>query len=188
VAFLNQLSHPYIIRYIEYFEKAGGVTSMPLLANPSDPSAAAAAKFDTGTKPMLFIVMEHANGGDLDAKIKQQRKVGQPFSERQILEYFCQIVLALKHIHDRKILHRDVKSENIFLSIPPGGERKGGGGELLKLGDFGISKHLASTMAQAQTRIGTPYVSLTVLARGHDATARCSAQQQEHECRAARDG
>jgi NIMA (never in mitosis gene a)-related kinase len=104
VAFLNQLSHPYIIKYVEYFEKQGGGTSMPLLQNSNDPSS----KFDTGNKPMLFIVMEHANGGDLDAKIKQQRKLGQPFTEKQILEYFCQIVLALKHIHDRKILHRFV--------------------------------------------------------------------------------
>jgi NIMA (never in mitosis gene a)-related kinase len=49
-------------------------------------------------------------------------------------------------------VRRDVKSENIFLSIQtPGAPAR------LLLGDFGISKHLASTMAQAQTRIGTPY-------------------------------
>ena len=55
--------------------------------------------------------------------------------------------LALKHMHDRKIIHRDIKSENIFLNRD----------NTVKVGDFGISKSLASTLAQARTRIGTPY-------------------------------
>ena len=53
----------------------------------------------------------------------------------------------MKHIHDRKILHRDLKSQNVFLT-------KNG---LVKLGDFGIAKCLDTTLAQAKTFIGTPY-------------------------------
>lgn len=154
VAFLSQLSHPCIIQYKEFYEKAGGGgggggPNQQANANgaPMD------AKFDSGNKPMMFIVMEHANGGDLDAKIKAQRKMGVPFTERQVVDYLVQILLAMKHIHDRKILHRDIKSENIFLTSDPAHP----GTPMCKLGDFGISKHLSSTMAQAQTRIGTPY-------------------------------
>lgn len=61
--------------------------------------------------------------------------------------YSAQICLALKHVHDHNILHRDLKSQNIFLT------QKG----IVKLGDFGIAKVLDATEGQAQTQIGTPY-------------------------------
>ncbi|KAL6036298.1 hypothetical protein STEG23_024034, partial [Scotinomys teguina] len=64
-----------------------------------------------------------------------------------ILDWFVQICLALKHVHDRKILHRDIKSQNIFLT-------KGG---TVQLGDFGIARVLNSTVELARTCIGTPY-------------------------------
>ncbi|KAJ8297487.1 hypothetical protein KUTeg_024018 [Tegillarca granosa] len=69
------------------------------------------------------------------------------FAEDQIMDWFVQICLAIKHIHDRKILHRDIKSQNIFLS----------GDGSVQLGDFGIAKVLNSTVELARTCIGTPY-------------------------------
>lgn len=53
----------------------------------------------------------------------------------------------MKHVHDRKILHRDLKSQNIFLN-------KNG---WIKLGDFGIAKVLEHTKDIAKTVVGTPY-------------------------------
>lgn len=79
--------------------------------------------------------------------IKTQRETGGFFSEDLILNWFTQICLAIKHIHDRKIVHRDLKSQNIFLT------QQG----IVKLGDFGIAKVLQSTVEQAQTIVGTPY-------------------------------
>ncbi|XP_022450571.1 serine/threonine-protein kinase Nek1 isoform X4 [Delphinapterus leucas] len=64
-----------------------------------------------------------------------------------ILDWFVQICLALKHVHDRKILHRDIKSQNIFLT-------KDG---TIQLGDFGIARVLNSTVELVRTCIGTPY-------------------------------
>uniref|UniRef100_A0A8C3W3S8 non-specific serine/threonine protein kinase n=1 Tax=Catagonus wagneri TaxID=51154 RepID=A0A8C3W3S8_9CETA len=94
----------------------------------------------------LFIVMEYCDGGDLMKRIKRQR--GVLFSEDQILSWFVQISLGLKHIHDRKILHRDIKAQNIFLSK---------NGMVAKLGDFGIARVLNNTMELARTCVGTPY-------------------------------
>ena len=84
---------------------------------------------------------------------QQAKNKGKPpsqheyFSEDQILNWFTQICVALKHVHDRKILHRDIKSQNIFMT-------KSG---LVKLGDFGIARVLSSTAEMAATVVGTPY-------------------------------
>ena len=54
--------------------------------------------------------MDYADGGDLSGKLKEQALTGDMFSEDTILNWFTQMCLALKHCHDRKILHRDLKS------------------------------------------------------------------------------
>ena len=117
---LKKLDHPNIIKFKEVF----------LQRQP---------------KPALNIVTEYADGGDLGQKIEKQKKV--PFSEAQILDYITQICLALQHIHKKKIIHRDLKSGNIFLM-------KSG---IVKVGDFGIAKGLQSTWEKAKTFVGTPY-------------------------------
>lgn len=60
---------------------------------------------------------------------------------------FSQICLGIHYMHTNKVLHRDIKLQNIFLL---------GNGRLV-LGDLGISKVLDGTMAFASTQIGTPY-------------------------------
>ncbi|KAM3851025.1 LOW QUALITY PROTEIN: serine/threonine-protein kinase Nek5 [Vipera latastei] len=97
-------------------------------------------------KNNLYIMMEYCNGGDLMKRINMQR--GVLFDEDKILGWFVQIALGLKHIHDRKILHRDIKTQNIFLS---------NNGKTAKLGDFGIARMLNNTMDFASTCVGTPY-------------------------------
>ncbi|XP_072259627.1 serine/threonine-protein kinase Nek5 isoform X2 [Pyxicephalus adspersus] len=94
----------------------------------------------------LYIVMEFCDGGDLANRINKQR--GVLFDENQILSWFVQISLGLKHIHDRKVLHRDIKAQNIFLT---------NNGTIAKLGDFGIARMLNNTMELARTCVGTPF-------------------------------
>jgi len=67
--------------------------------------------------------------------IAKQKAVGTGFPENTILDWFVQIALAIKHIHDRKILHRDLKTQNIFLN----------GKNEVKMGDFGIARVLQHT-------------------------------------------
>lgn len=61
----------------------------------------------------LCLVMVFCEGGDMYSKIKSSK--GKKFPEAQILEWFAQILLALLYLHERKILHRDLKTQNIFL-------------------------------------------------------------------------
>jgi NIMA (never in mitosis gene a)-related kinase len=95
----------------------------------------------------LCIVMEYADGGDLQTKIKKVKEEKSFLSEDEVLNFFTQICLAIKHLHDRKILHRDLKSQNIFLTNCG----------IVKLGDFGIAKVLSHTKEHVQTIVGTPY-------------------------------
>ncbi|XP_021346577.1 serine/threonine-protein kinase Nek9-like isoform X2 [Mizuhopecten yessoensis] len=92
----------------------------------------------------LFIEMEYANGGSLHDKIATQTDL---FPEQQVRWYLFQIASALTHIHNYGIIHRDVKAMNIFMTKT----------DLLKLGDFGISKLLESKGEMADSLVGTPY-------------------------------
>ena len=98
----------------------------------------------------FYIVMEYADDGDLSKKIKTQKQKtygDKYFSEEKILQYFDQICRGLQYIHSKNIIHRDIKTQNIFLM-------KNG---KVKIGDFGISKALTNTKNNASTIIGTPY-------------------------------
>jgi len=97
--------------------------------------------------------MEYCDGGDLHSLLRKRK--GSYLAEDVILDLFVQMCLALKHIHDRKIVHRDLKTENIFLLARSG---------VVKVGDFGIAKVLEGTHAFARTRVGTPlYMSPEIL-------------------------
>ena len=93
----------------------------------------------------LYIVMDWAQEGDLYTKIRKLK--GKLMPERELVATFTQICSALAYVHDRKILHRDIKTQNVFL----------GEGGVVKLGDFGVAKVLGSTMQLASTAVGTPY-------------------------------
>ena len=94
----------------------------------------------------ICIVMEFAAGGDLkkeiDARVEQHRL----FLEADALKILAQILSALQHIHQKHILHRDIKTQNIFLT--EGGD--------VKLGDFGVARVLDGTKDLAETQVGTP--------------------------------
>ncbi|XP_071990589.1 serine/threonine-protein kinase Nek5 isoform X2 [Engystomops pustulosus] len=126
-------------------EKEASHKEVTLLAKMNHPNI---VKFFTSIEEQnnLYIVMEYCDGGDLMKRIDKQR--GVLFDEDQILNWFVQISLGLKHIHDRKVLHRDIKAQNIFLA---------NNGTLAKLGDFGIARMLNNTMELARTCVGTPY-------------------------------
>lgn len=102
----------------------------------------------------LFIEMEYANDGSLHHKVISQN--GKLFPESDVLSYFYQLVSAVSYIHNYGILHRDIKTLNIFMTKA----------KFMKLGDFGISKVLEETYGNAETCVGTPYYMSPEIVRG----------------------
>ena len=80
--------------------------------------------------------MEYANGGDLYQMINDYKKNNQFIPQSRIVQIFTELCMALQHVHERKILHWDLKTQNIFLTQD----------RHVKLGDFGISRILQHTM------------------------------------------
>eukprot|EP00668_Euglena_longa_P012559 GGOE01015015.1.p1 GENE.GGOE01015015.1~~GGOE01015015.1.p1 ORF type:complete len:786 (+),score=208.71 GGOE01015015.1:78-2360(+) len=122
VAILAQLHHPHVIQYF------GSYTTASLQLN---------------------IVMEFADRQSLYHRIHAQKA---PFEEEYIWKILLQTSLALLYIHQQNILHRDIKTANVFLATDPFD-----GGDVVKLGDFGVAKHVLSKRSLIRTIIGTPY-------------------------------
>jgi serine/threonine protein kinase len=76
----------------------------------------------------LYLVMDIALGGDLRYQLEHTPDK-RPFTEKRVRWYFAQLALALDYIHSKKVLHRDIKPDNILM------DDKG----WIKLSDFGIS-------------------------------------------------
>ena len=93
----------------------------------------------------LDIVMEYADEGDLFQLITEKKKTKTHFTEEEIWNALIQLLNGLRSLHELNILHRDLKSANVFLF-------KGG---IVKLGDLNVSKVTRKGMGYTQT--GTPY-------------------------------
>ena len=89
--------------------------------------------------------MDLCDGGDLLHKITETQKKHHFLPEAECWSYFTQMVRGLGALHDYNIVHRDIKSANLFLN-------KDG---VLKLGDLNVSKVAKTAMLKTQT--GTPY-------------------------------
>ena len=117
VNLLKQLKHPNIVTYKDSF-------------------------FDSDN--CLNIVMVFCELGDMYTKIHKQK--GEYFPEEQILLWLAQLCLALSYVHDKQILHRDIKTQNIFIQNE----------HTIRIGDFGIAKGYNQNQDLGGSLIGTP--------------------------------
>jgi NIMA (never in mitosis gene a)-related kinase len=119
IQLLSRLSHPNIIQYVTHF-------------NEDD---------------VVHIVTTFCNGGDLSQVIEARKESKSSMDEDVILDIFIQLAMAVDYCHSLRVMHRDLKASNVFIT------RK----NVVKLGDFGIAKVLDANMNGARTVVGTPF-------------------------------
>eukprot|EP00347_Sterkiella_histriomuscorum_P011557 403372003 len=134
------------INDLSFKEKQNALNEVRILASISNENIIAYkdAFFDEPSG-MLCIIMEYADGGDIFTLIKDHQKKSQIIDEDLIWKIFIQCVRGLKCLHEMKIMHRDLKCANIFLTKD----------FTAKLGDLNVSKVMKKEMSKTQT--GTPY-------------------------------
>lgn len=133
IEILMSLSHDNVIYLKEYFEESGRV----------------------------YIIMEYLGGGELlDALLSKEKThdgLEAHYSEQDARMIFKQIIAGVKYMHDKGIVHRDLKLENLLLS-------KRGDIRSIKIADFGLAKKYAQ--AALSTICGTPQYVAPEIIRG----------------------
>ncbi|XP_069368270.1 TRAF2 and NCK interacting kinase b isoform X2 [Paralichthys olivaceus] len=98
-----------------------------------------------GMDDQLWLVMEFCGAGSVTDLIKNTK--GSSLKEEWIA-YICREILrGLTHLHQHKVIHRDIKGQNVLLTE----------NAEVKLVDFGVSAQLDRTVGRRNTFIGTPY-------------------------------
>lgn len=90
----------------------------------------------------LWVIMEYMKGGALTDIIDTNN-----LTESQISRICGETCRGLKHLHDKKIIHRDIKSDNVLLSAEG----------LVKITDFGFCAKVSDKQKKRATMVGTPY-------------------------------
>jgi len=125
---LWKLDHPNIVKYHETYEN----------------------------DEFLYIVMEYCSGGDLFDLITKRSK-GEPLKESVIAEIMKDLLLAINHCHENKVVHRDIKAENVMV----------GEDGTIKLIDFGLSCQNTSKQSKMSDIVGTPYYVAPEVLKGN---------------------
>jgi len=119
---LQALSHPGLVAFREVLEHDG--------------------KFCT--------VTDYADGGNLRQALQSQLESGHTLAEAQITRWLAQLCAALSYVHDRNLLHRDLKTTNIFLRRTS---------REVQIGDFGIAAILEAREEIEGVSLSSVYVS-----------------------------
>ncbi|KAK3731504.1 hypothetical protein QZH41_008531 [Actinostola sp. cb2023] len=140
IAMMEQCQHENIINYIGSYMRSRSCQAMYLYMIRRMITYFGNSVF---RREKLWIGMEFCGGGSL----QDIYCVTGPCSEPQIAFVITETLKGLAYLHDKRLMHRDIKGANILLTTS---------GDI-KLADFGISARITETMKKRNSFIGTPY-------------------------------
>ena len=129
IAILQKLDHPNIVKFYEQFDD----------------------------KDNYYIIIEYCNGGNLLENLKKYIEIyNEPFSIEIIQHLMREIIRAFGHIHSNRIIHRDIKLQNILLSYDNENDKKDFNlmKAKVKIIDFGVAIEITPD-GYAYTRLGS---------------------------------
>ena len=109
------------------------------------------------TKNHYYLVMEYCNGGTLSSCLKKyQQMYGVPFSEEIVQYLMKQIIDGIRYIHNKNIIHRDLKLDNILVKFNSENDKISLNmmRAVIKIIDFGFATHMNNTLCY--TTLGSP--------------------------------
>ncbi|EKX53160.1 hypothetical protein GUITHDRAFT_64350 [Guillardia theta CCMP2712] len=128
--FLQSLDHPHVVKYVDVF------------------------LHQEGQELEVCTVMEFCEGGDLARRLQDVKSRGDSFTEEQCRAWISQVAMGLEYLHMERIIHRDIKLQNILITKE----------EILKIADFGLAGKIDHGMRTS--RVGTPaYLAPEMLQR-----------------------
>eukprot|EP00768_Dysnectes_brevis_P005855 gnl/Dysnectes_brevis/4402_a5895_654.p1 GENE.gnl/Dysnectes_brevis/4402_a5895_654~~gnl/Dysnectes_brevis/4402_a5895_654.p1 ORF type:complete len:416 (-),score=82.81 gnl/Dysnectes_brevis/4402_a5895_654:152-1399(-) len=133
------------IKYMNVREREDALNEIRILASVFHPNVIGYFEAFHENKK-LYIITELAPRGDLQRDIKMRRMKRRNYSENSVWSILIQLLVGLRSLHVRNILHRDIKTANIFVFD----------GGMVKIGDLGVAKLLKDDK-MARTAIGTPF-------------------------------
>lgn len=110
-------------------------------------------KFAFQDETKLYLVLDYVGGGDMYMMIEQRFPAS--FTEDEVKFYCAELFLALEHLHSQGVIFRDLKPENVLLSM---------GGHVV-LTDFGLAKE---NLLRSTSFIGTPHYMSPEILRNQD--------------------
>jgi len=125
---MAKIDHPHVIKLYEYYEDFCNV----------------------------YFIMECLEGGDLLKFVEDRISRGHPIEEGLIAQVFRQVLSGLACVHENKMIHKDLKAENIMLlDEPPRGSGQGYGVHAVII-DLGLAECFRSSDARGREVAGTP--------------------------------
>ncbi|XP_077972047.1 uncharacterized protein LOC144427161 [Styela clava] len=135
------------IKYVQYNKQSVEEAKILLLLNPHTHvvSVIHSDEYQQGPMKYMYIAIGKCNQDNLRNFVENRKKAETPFYPELALDFAKQLFAEIEYIHDKHVVHNDLKSDNVFLSLDQ---------EVIKIGDFGISEVIESKTQTVYTRKG----------------------------------
>ncbi|XP_077972188.1 serine/threonine-protein kinase Nek5-like [Styela clava] len=140
-------TRPIAIKFVQYNKQSVEEAKILLLLNPHTHvvSVIHSDEYQQGPMKYMYIAMDKCNQDNLRGFMENRKKAKIPFDPELALDFAKQLFAGILYIHDKLVVHKDLKPDNVFLSPDQ---------KVVKIGDFGISEVIESKTQTVYTRKG----------------------------------